>query len=300
MDPLLLLIFLGIILENEISHAWLSMSIFVRGTNSVASHVWRGCGSTDYPRMLLMLILMLATFASPLKPIRDIFTITGALLGCLLLLCNLGSRGWKKVDLNFIDSTNIFTPCLVVLASIFAGVFFPFMGLRAVNGGTVDDSDSTNDIEKVMFHPNAKNARKNITVATTTAALVYLLSDVHEVQEALGFKFTGGLLNLAVGAWLFMGSLISMTMCHRVDSSRSKKIEPFLRRDETSPVGWVVPSIPNIVIDPILSKGKTHLPLLPFWNDIVCSIVVSGISFLIIWSGVREMQGYESSAFWQV
>ena len=296
-NPLLLLLIFGLILHNETSHVWLSMNIFVRGSNSVGSHVWRGSGLTDYPRMLLLLVLALASVASPSSPVRDMLTLSGSIFGTLLLLCNLGSRGWKKADLSLIDNANLFTPCVVILASIFAGLVFPFMGLRSVHGVTVDDNAKTEDVEKVIFHRSGKDARQNITVATAAVALVYLLSDVHQVQEALGFNFTGGILNLAVGGWLFLSSLISMAMCHRLNLSRSKKIEPFLRRDETSPVGWIIPSIPNIVIDPILSRSNTHVSCLSLGSDIMCSVVVSGITFLIIWTGIRELQGYESNVW---
>ncbi len=62
-------------------------------------------------------------------------------------------------------------------------------------------------------------------------------------------KLDRRIVKFIIGGWLFASSLISMSLCHRLDSSRSKKIEPFLRRDELSQVGWIVPSILNIVID---------------------------------------------------
>ena len=113
-----------------------------------------------------------------------------------------------------------------------------------------------------MFHPNGKRGRQNIALASSGAALTFLLSDLKQVQEGLGFDFSGNrrIVKFIIGGWLFASSLISMSLCHRLDSSRSKKIEPFLRRDELSPVGWIVPSIPNIVIDPKLSRNKMITP----------------------------------------
>ncbi len=296
---MLLLLIFGLILNNETAHVWLSMNIFVRGSNSVGSHVWRGGGLTDYPRKLLLLVLALASFASPTSPVRDILTLSGSIFGVLLLLCNLGSRGWKKADLDFIDNSNYFTTIVVILSSIVAGITFPFMGLRSVDGVTVDEQVKTQDVERVILHPSGKDARQNIAVATAAAASICLLSDVNEVQEALGFQFTGGIINLAIGGWLFLSSLISMAMCHRLNFSRSKKIEPFLRRDEISPVGWIVPSIPNIVIDPILSRSKTNVPCVSLGSDIASSALVSALCFLIIWSGVRNLQGYDQN-LWEI
>ena len=112
-------------------------------------------------------------------------------------------------------------------------------------------------------------------------------------------KLDRRIVKFIIGGWLFASSLISMSLCHRLDSSRSKKIEPFLRRDELSPVGWIVPSIPNIVIDPKLSRNKMIMPCLSVGSDILCTIVVAGFAVLIVWTGVRDMQGFENGAFWE-
>ncbi len=294
-NPLLLLLVFGLVLENETSHAWLSMSIFVRGSNSVGAHVWRGSGLTDYPRKILLLLLALATFASPTSKIRNILALSGSIVGLLILLCNIGSRGWKKADLEFIDNTHFFTPAVVIAASIFAGLSFPFMGLRSVDGVTVEDNISSEDVEKAIFNPSGKDARKQITVASTAAALGYLLTDIQQVQDVLGLDFPGGVFSVVIGSWIFLSSLCSMVMCRRINFSRSKKIEPFLRRDETSPVGWIVPSIPNIVIDPILSRSKTEMSFWSLGSDLLSSLIVTAMSFLIVWSGVRELRGYDSN-----
>lgn len=295
MNPLMMLLLFTFVLQNETSHVWLAMSIYVRGSNSVGSHVWRDGGLTDYPRVVLLIILTLATFSN--GTVQRILTWTGAILGCLILLCNLGSRSWKKIDLNPIDFNSVFSAPIVILASIFAGFAFPYMGLRAVDSGS-DGNSGKDEVEKIIFHPNGKRGRQNIALASSSAAIIYLLSDVKVVQEALGFDFSRlhGITNFIVGVWLFFSSLVSILLCHRLDSSRSKKIEPFLRRDETSPVGWIVPSIPNIVIDPNLSRNKMFLP----GSDILCSLIVCSLAFLISWTGVQFMLGENPSAFWEV
>jgi len=294
-NPLMMLLLFAFVLQNETSLVWLAMSINVRGSNSVGSHVWRDGGLTDYSRIVLLTILILAIFSTGI--VQRILTWAGAIFGCLILLCNLGSRSWKKIDLKPIDFNSVFSAPIVILASILAGIAFPYMGLRAVDSGS-DDSSGKDEVEKIIFHPNGKRGRQNIALASSSAAIVFLMSDIKSVQEALGFDFSKfrGITNFMIGVWLLFSSLVSILLCRRLDSSRSKKIEPFLKRDEISPVGWIVPSIPNIVIDPNLSRNKMFVP----GSDIFCSLFVLGLAFLISWTGVRDMQGEERSELWGI
>ena len=298
MNPTMLLFVFGFILNNETSQSMLAMSIFVRGSNSVGSHVWRSGTLTDYPRLGLLTILTLASVAT--EKMQQALTFAGSLLGCLIIVCNLGSRAWKKIDINPIESSNMFTHLNQILASIIAGLAFPFMGLRAVDSGP-DETDEKEHAEETIFDSSGKRGRQNIAVASTGAALIFLFSDVKQVQEALGFDFSSnkGIVNIVIGGWLFISSLTSMFLCRRLDASRSKKIQPFLRRDELSPVGWVVPSIPNIVIDPNLSGSKMIMPCLSVGSDILCVIIVGVLAFLIISIGVRDLHGINTSAFWE-
>ncbi len=299
LDPMFLLLLFGFVLQHETSNSILAISLMVRGTNSVASFVWRGGSLTDYPRYILLIILSLASFASSNYPVKDILTLIGTIFGCGILLCNLGSRAWIKVDIGFIDVSNIFTPILTLIVSLLAGILFPYAGLRFIDGGTDTENDQA-AVEKIIFIPNGKRARQNVTAAASVVALVFLFSDVQIIQDVLGFRFSQnrGMTAIVVGTWWFLSTLISMSICHRLDSSKSKKIEPFLRRDETSPVGWIVPSVPNIVIDPNLARGKMILSVLSYGSDILCAMIAAGLSFLMIWIGIMDLQGKYSGSFW--
>ena len=299
LHPMMLFLIFGIVLQNEISHSWLTMSIMVRGSNSVGSHVWRGGSLTDYSRVILLIILLLASFASVDNQVRDILTLIGTIFGAILIFCNLGSRAWKKLDIGFIDSTNIFSSLLVFLAALLSGIIFPFVALRSVHGGT-DGQDAATDVEKITSNPNGKRARQNITGAATTVAFVFLFSDVTSIQNSLGFNFAQNrpYVNLIIVIWWFLSTLTSMSLCHRLDSSQSKKIEPFLRREETSPVGWIMPSVPNIVIDPNLARGKMILSRLSYGSDIICALLITFIASLITWMSLRELQGEQVDSFW--
>jgi len=298
--PIVFLFYFGLVLPNETSHAWLAMSVMVRGTNSVGSHVWRTPSLVDYPRVILLIVLSLASTAPENSSVvGDTLTVAGALLGGLIILCNLGSRAWKKLEIGYVDSNNTLSPFVVVLASLLSGITFPYIALRNVHGGT-DDNDGEAAIEKVIFNPNGKRARQNVTFTSCTVAFVFILSNVELVQEALGFEFNrhGGIVNLMVSIWWFLSTIASLGMCHRLDASKSKKIQPFLKKDETSPVGYIVPSIPNIVIHPSLSTGKMILPVLAYGSDVICVTVVMLLAALIIWMGMRQIQSGDGSSSW--
>jgi len=288
--PLALLIFFGLVLSSETSHAWLTMSIMVRGTNSVGSHVWRSGSLADYPRVILLFFLAVASTApTSTSPVGETFGLVGAILGAFILLCNLGSRAWKKLEIGYVDSNSPLSHLAVISTAFISGILFPYIALHNVHGGS-DESDREAAVEKIMFHPNGKRARQNVTVAACTVAALFILSDIKAVQEALGFNFVhGGAVNLTVGIWWLSGTIASLWMCNRLDTSKSKKIQPFLKKDETSPVGYIVPSIPNIVIHPNLSTGKMIFPFLAYGSDIICVVAVLGLASFIMWTGIKTI-----------
>lgn len=288
--PLALLFFFGLVLPSETSHAWLTMSIMVRGTNSVGSHVWRSGSFADYPRVLLLFVLGLASVApTDTSPVGETLGFVGAILGAFILLCNLGSRAWKKLEIGYVDSNNALSLFAVISTAFISGLLFPYIALHNVHGGT-DESDREAAVEKIMFHPNGKRARQNVTFAACTVAALFLLSGMEPAQEALGFHFVHGTaVNLTVGIWFFSSTIASLWMCNRLDTSKSKKIQPFLKKDETSPVGYIVPSIPNIVIHPNLSTGKMIFPFLAYGSDILCVMAVMALASLILWTGLRNI-----------
>lgn len=300
LSPFLLLVLFGWVLQNETSHTWLTMNLYVWGSNSIGAYVWHSGALTDYPRILLLLILMLAISAPVTSPYHNIFTFAGAILGGLILLSNIGARAWKKAQFNPIDSHYVFTPLIVILASMSTGICFPFIGLRCVQRGT--NGAETSDVENITMNSDGRRARQNIALLSLVSTAVYLCSDIEDVQNALGFNYfrPTGIVHIIVGSWLLLAGIASMCMCHRLDSSTQKRIRPFLQRDESSPVGWIVPTVPNIIIDPSLRKGTMLFPCLSFGSDIFCSVLVALSSALVIWIGAREANGHHVDSFWRV
>ena len=222
--------------------------------------------------------------------VGDTLGLLATILCLLILLCNLGSRAWNKLEIGCVDSSSTLSLLVVIGASLISGLVFPYIALNNVHGGT-DGNDEEVALEKVLFNSNGKRARQNITFASCTIGGIFLLSDIKPVQDALGFNFGRhrGVINLIIGVWWFLSTMASLMMCRPLDNSKSTKIQPFLKKDETSLVGFIVPSVPNIVIDPCLSGRKMIFPSLGYGSGLICVGAVAGLTFYMVWTGVREM-----------
>eukprot|EP00566_Odontella_aurita_P005856 CAMPEP_0113560478 /NCGR_PEP_ID=MMETSP0015_2-20120614/19452_1 /TAXON_ID=2838 /ORGANISM="Odontella" /LENGTH=581 /DNA_ID=CAMNT_0000462185 /DNA_START=140 /DNA_END=1885 /DNA_ORIENTATION=+ /assembly_acc=CAM_ASM_000160 len=292
--PGLQLMILGLFFFSETSHSWLSTSLNVRGTNSVGAYVWNSSAFlTDYPRYCMLLCLSLGAFAPRLDtPVRDALTVTGASLGLITLAANLGGRAWRKLNMGYLDGDSFVNPFLAYLSAVLAGLTFPYIGMRSVRAGS-DDSDVNLSIAALGSAAGARKARQTVTLAAAIVAVVFSATDSTVVQESLGFYWSHrGTVNLAVGTWWLLSASASLAVCSRMDPARSIKIEPFLRRDETSPVGCVVPSIPNMVVEPSHRGGEPAVGgFCPILVDMVCFLVVTTLGALIIWQGVQQING---------
>jgi len=75
----------------------------------------------------------------------------GAVLGGLILLCNLESRAWKKLELGYVDSGSPQSMLLAIGASLLTGLTVPYIALQSVHGGGTDRSDGKVAIDKIFF-----------------------------------------------------------------------------------------------------------------------------------------------------
>mmetsp|Transcript_28475 Transcript_28475/g.61982 ORF Transcript_28475/g.61982 Transcript_28475/m.61982 type:complete len:471 (-) Transcript_28475:73-1485(-) len=292
LNPGFLFCVFGIILASETTQTWLGTNLDVRGCNSVGSHVWRSSMVADYPRYVTLLCLALAWFAPFGTSTRDFLTALGTGLGGCLLLASLGSRAWKKLGIPCIDKDAFFSPVLAYAMAVCAGFAFPFIGLRCVTGGCNENSDD-------YQFPNggSRRARQLVTISAIITAVIYAVTDLESVQELFGFAWQyQGAVNLSVGLWWILSTIASLAVCSRLDSTQGESAQPFLTRDETSPVGWTVPSLPRLIMDPNF-RGR------PFGccgaiSDVLCCIVVVGVGGLLIWQGVRQIGGEEDATPW--
>ena len=296
LNPGFLFCVFGVILASETSQSWLGMSLDVRGCNSVGAHVWRSNMLADYPRYISLLCLALAWFAPFGTSTRDFLTALGTGIGGAILLSSLGSRAWKKLGIPCIDKDAFFAPGFGYLMSILAGVAFPFVGLRSVTGGCGE-----NDDDYQHPHGGARRARQLVTIAAVIVAVVFLLTDVVRVQAVFGFSWTHqGATNLSVGLWWILSTVASLAVCSRLDSSLGESAQPFLVRDETSPVGFIVPSLPKIAIDPTYRGRPPLLSCCGAISDILSAVIVVAVGASIIWMGIKQIGGEEDVMPWDL
>ena len=287
LHPGLLFCVFAVLLANETADTWLSVAMNVRACNSVGAHVWRTRMMTDYPRLLVLLCLSLAWFAPIGSSAQDFLTALGAGLGGALLLVNLGCGVWKKLGIDPFDRDAFYAGAVSYFLALVAGIALPYLGLRSVNGGCDESSDD-------YAYPDggARRARQMVTGASVLSGTVFAVTDTQWVQELLGFSWRyQGAVNIAVGLWWFLTTAASLAVCSRLEPGQGEVSQPFLIRDEASPVGWVVPSLPKILVHPA-HRGKPY-GCCGYVSDVIGSAAIVGVGTVIIWAGVRQIGGNE-------
>jgi len=299
MNPLFLVVLFGLVLFHETSLSWANVSIGVRGTSSIAAYVWLSNMLTDYPRSFMLLMLGLASFAPEATFARDLFTVIGTSVAGMILASNLGARAWKKLGIEFLNKGDgILGPIAASIAAFIAGILFPYIGMTSVNGGTFSSSSSDDTIVAMELTGEGQRARQLVTAASVIVALIYFVTDLEAVQNALGFHFQNrGEINSAVAVWWTVSTIASLSVCHRIDKSKPKRSEPFLKRHEASPVGYIVPSIPNIVVDPSC-RAEPFLIDSPGATDFVAVLVVGILGATLMWRGFSQLETEGTDGNW--
>ena len=273
----LLLTIFGFVLHNEISHSWLNVSIHVLGTNSIGAHAWRSVVQADHPRYAVLLLLSLAVFAPIRNSARGALLVTGATLGFILLLANLGARVWKKLNLDYVDGDK-YRPIgslTALFASAIVGLTFPYVGMTRVVGGSSEDAREA-----------TSTSRQIITTAATVSAIIFSLTGIGQVSSALGMPmYNRGIVNASVGLWWMMSSLVSLAACQRIQLSKYEQDEVVLERNEASPVGWVVPFMPCIGLDPANRQEGVYPKKLSKWTGWISFVAIAGLGSYLIWRG---------------
>uniref|UniRef100_A0A7S1ZXR3 Uncharacterized protein n=1 Tax=Ditylum brightwellii TaxID=49249 RepID=A0A7S1ZXR3_9STRA len=297
LGPGLLALIVGFILIPETSLSSLACARYVRGVPSVAAYVW--CSSSDlsdHPRCLTLLILLMALFAPTENAVRKYLFVVGTCLVVILLCANLGSRAYRKIGLRYIGTQSptkgikclprIPGGILAFCTAVIAGLLIPYLGMSSVNRGREGD-----------IHTEVP--RRHVAVASIFIAGIYVLTDADFVKEALGFHLGHSfIMNMVVGGWWLMSTIASLAVCHRIENSATPsldkngrlRVEPFLKRDHLSPVGWCVPSIPNIVIDPTFKASSDLFGGYKFASDMVVVLAIGSASFMFYWNGLHLFQ----------
>ena len=257
----------GFILEYETSLTWMFSSLNIRGTNSVSAYVWRSpyTSLVDYPRYATLIICILSCCAANYYQAEEnssdnetkssFFLSTACGMTILLLLSNLGSWAWTKMNIPKIDSNFMGSFVVVQIASVLFGLLFGFMAC-------------------IPSPITGKRARLHITLASLLVAGSIFITDMIQWWDD---KTNVTIAHNVLATWWMMSTVSSWVVCTWLEEGPVQRMEPFLKRDETSPVGWIVPCIPNVIMEVGWKRSETS-----FFTDIVSlSLLVFSAAWLI-------------------
>lgn len=238
--PGYLSLILGLVLTEEISQVMINVGMLVQGRPSVSAYALKAHVTSDWPRKLVVFCLAIASAAPQDSQTQRWITFTGILLAELVLIANLGSRAWYHMELNPLKYGGPFAPVVAFFFSVFAGLTIPYLGSRKVLSGG-----------KAAMEGTIRNA--------ILVAIVFVLSDIDEVQQFIvvgSDSCSQDGVNLTVGIWFSVTLVTSLWFIAKTKRQEVKpeESEPLLEEDHASPVGFTVPGLPDVSIDPDLTK----------------------------------------------
>uniref|UniRef100_A0A7S0CI04 Uncharacterized protein n=1 Tax=Proboscia inermis TaxID=420281 RepID=A0A7S0CI04_9STRA len=191
----------------------------------------------------------MAGAAGTSKTQKDI-TLIGVGIACCILAANLGSRAWKTLKLKTLKYDGLGAPILAYILAIVAGFSVPYVGYREIDIG-------------------GKVALENILRSAVLVALFFVMSDFDVFQE---FILVGSeacnqnTVNICVGIWYTI-SLLASIYVHRYITPKvlrpiNHDADPYLIESHQSPVGYLVPNLPNFPLDPDLNNKPKIFPSL--------------------------------------
>jgi len=160
-------IIIGIILTEEISHAWLNCSMFITGTPSVAAHTIISNFDSDWPRKLALFVLTLAGLSDFVDADGQTYlTLVGIAMSISILAANLGSRAWHFMNWKTLGQGRIYVPVLSFTLAVATGLLFPYVGFGRIQAG-------------------GKSAIMVVCMNAIAVAIVFVFSGIEKVQMFL-------------------------------------------------------------------------------------------------------------------
>jgi len=243
--PAYLSLILGLVLTEEISLSLANAVMYVRGYPSISAFALTTHLPSDWLRKVMILMLALAGAAN--GKLQVYLTLGGILLACFILLANLGSRAWNTLDWNSFSYSGIGASPAAYALAIVTGICFPYMGHR--------------DVLQSSGHAIVIIIQNSILVA-----IIFVLSAFEEVQK---FLVVGSetcdqdVVNSVIGIWWTVTVLVCLGLVYRLHIQPTipspEEEESTLEVNESSPVGYTVPSLPHFAVDPGLCyHQKAH------------------------------------------
>ena len=240
--PGYLTILIGLVLSEEIGFVLVNVAMLIRGMPSVSAYALNHKVLQDWPRKAIVFLLIMASAAPPNSATQRWITLAGVISAILVLAANIGSRAWVHLKLNPLAYAGPGAVILAFLAAVFTGIVVPFVGHREVRAG-------------------GKAAMEVVLRSAFLSAVVFVFSDVDAVQQFVivgSEKCNQDAVNISIGVWYLVTLMTCTFFVARIKTYRPtpEETEPILVEDHSSPVGFVVPSLPDVSIDPSLdAKG---------------------------------------------
>mmetsp|Transcript_16121 Transcript_16121/g.46267 ORF Transcript_16121/g.46267 Transcript_16121/m.46267 type:complete len:504 (+) Transcript_16121:66-1577(+) len=240
--PGYLTILIGLVLSEEIGFVLVNVSMLIRGMPSVSAYALNHKVLQDWPRKAVVFLLILASAAPANSATQRWITLAGVVSTISVLAANLGSRAWVHLKINPLAYAGPGAVLLAFLAATFTGLVVPFIGHREVRAG-------------------GKAAMEVVLRSAFLSAACFILSDIDAVQQ---FVIVGSemcsqdVVNISISVWFFATLIACTFFVARIKTYRPtpEETEPILVEDHASPVGYVVPNLPDVNIDPSLGvKG---------------------------------------------
>ena len=254
---------LGLLLHEEISHAWLNVAMFIQGMPSVAAYTIVSSFDSDWPRKIVILLLAITSAMEAGSEYQKYCALTGIGMAMVLLVANLGSRAWYfmkwKPLRGGLVMSSFLAPFLSLIVAVLAGLIFPFIGFTRIQAG------GKSAIQLIIF---------NCIVVT----LCFIASEFDVIQQLVidtpaSCNQEG--VSISIGVWIGMSVITSLFASQKIitPDPHPEDSNPILVEDQTSPVGYKVPNFPDYPIDPILF-GKQGLSCLSVQLEMLVGMFV--------------------------
>ena len=167
--PAYIALILGLVLVEEISNAWVNVSMLVWGMPSISAYALTQPTATDWPKQLLLFSLAISVILEAGSKAQHILTLCGIGWACTVLAANIGARAWRHLKLQPLPYRGFGRTVVAFLAATVTGLIIPYIGFRHSQAG-------------------GQKALETVIIGSIIVAAVFILSDFDVIQ---GFVVKG-------------------------------------------------------------------------------------------------------------
>ena len=162
LKPAYLVLFVGLVLVDEMSLSWTNVVMMVQACPSISAYSVSQNAGSDWIRKMVLLTLVLAGAATGTAQVA--LSMIGILLTCAVLLANIGARSWFFFQWQPLSYSGPFATMVAYMAAVVAGLAVPFLSHRTASVG-------------------GKPAIESILKLAILLTLCFVVSDFDSVQK---------------------------------------------------------------------------------------------------------------------